>query len=883
MINKQTTLDLNGPILSIVTNPISVNVGCTSSGIATFVGIATASFPTQTPSNSASPTGSITYQWYLESYGLLTDGTINLFGDTTVVDNKYPPPPIIVAGSATTTLTLSNLYSSGVGTFGYITNPNLVTTNVYFTADYVPSAYGQAPITAGTARSTGNAINEPLTSQKAVLTINPNIVISDYPEIATVATGTNARFNITASTTDSDSSALSYQWYANGVRLVDGSNTVVVQSPNQTTTTTAPGFNGSGIYLDLTDLNGNIYATISTSEESGIFHYINIPGVGNIPENYGTQTVTLSGGRIYGPCSAPYGNLYIGNETPVGGTQTLVVEEGGDDWNDMILSISHGYFRRLTSAPTVTVPGTGPVNATDTVSGATSPNLVVSCDTVGIQTIQCKISHPTACNSPLYSNIIDLNVTNVRPIINIEKFEENGSSNATLSSLDLNSVGTISFDATNTLGLTSLYAAEEDIDVIVDLYGSKGLDVGRYVGGEGGKSTISFTMKKGEEYVITRIPQSTTPGPVFLYRKANLIAVVGAGGNAGTSGNGGAGGGVNVAGSSGDGRGAGGGAVLVASGTLPLNGIFGSTTSSSTTLLSGDSVASAPNGGRTISCPKGNYWRNKGYAACQNIGSVQFYRADGGVVSNTDKINRGFKAGYGIRSTAGAGLNNGGNGGGGATGGNGGTSGAGGGGGSGYSNGSVTIISTQLGGNNDNARVIIKSKFSDFYVDSFGRILILSAATPGKDPSTLTKTIDKVLPGTDTCIDDTRWQNFLNLASIGNYRLTITTNSTSQQFTSITKTTSSNLNKLLLSNRQGISRSLTDWKVFSSRSTEYILLAWDENSGFNGSGSDYSGILWDINNKEYGFYNQSSNPPFTNYARTTTCCWWILPPGVPDF
>jgi glycosyltransferase involved in cell wall biosynthesis len=69
MLNRQTTLDLNGPILSIATNPLSVSVGCTNSGIATFVGLATASFPTQTPSNSATPTGSVSYQWYLESYG----------------------------------------------------------------------------------------------------------------------------------------------------------------------------------------------------------------------------------------------------------------------------------------------------------------------------------------------------------------------------------------------------------------------------------------------------------------------------------------------------------------------------------------------------------------------------------------------------------------------------------------------------------------------------------------------------------------------------------------------------------------------------------------------------------------------------------------------
>ena len=856
MLNRQTTLDLNGPILSIVTNPVSVNVGCAVSGIATFVGLATASFPTQTPSNFATPTGSVSYQWYLESYGALTDGAIAGLGVT-------------VVGSATTTLTIS-----------YISNLNIISDSVYFTADYVPSAYGQAPITAGTARSTGNAINDPLNSERATLSINPNITISKYPEIATVAPETNARFNITASTTDSDASALSYQWYANGVSLVNGSNTVVVQSPNQTTTTTAPGFGGSGIYLDLTDLRGNIYATISTSEESGIFHYINIPGVGNIPENFGSQSVTLAGGRIYGPCSAPNGGLYIGNETPVGGTNVLVVEEGGDDWNDMILSINTGYFRRLTSAPTVTVPGTGPVNATDTVSGATSPNLVISCGTVGIQTVQCKISHPTACNSPLYSNIINLNVINARSIINIETLEENGSSNATLSSLDLNSVGTLNLDATNTLGLTSLYAAEQDVDVIMELYGSRGLDVGGYIGGEGGKSTISLTMKKGDEYVITRIPQSTASGGIFLYRKSKLVAAVGAGGNAGTLGNGGAGGGINVAGIIGEGRGAGAGGSLVALGALPSNGIFGSTASSSTTLLGGDSIASAPNGGRTISCAKGNYWRNQGYAACQDIGSVQFYRSDGGVVSNTDTISRGFKSGYSILTTSGAGTANGGNGGGGATGGNGGASGAGGGGGSGYGDGSVTIIQTQLGGNNGIARVVIKPKLGDFYVDSVGRILILSAVTPGKDPSTLTKTTSRVLPGTDTCIDDTRWQNFINLAGTGDYRLTATLDNST---TRIINATPNNIQRMKNANYITLKTSLTDWQLVPY---SYTLksLAWDETAIDPGFGADYSILSWGGTAYYYGYYGDSSNRFFssTSYSNTTAN-WWILPPGVPDF
>jgi hypothetical protein len=46
MIGKQTTLDLNGPILSFVQQPVGVSTS--DSGSATFVGIATAFFPSKT-------------------------------------------------------------------------------------------------------------------------------------------------------------------------------------------------------------------------------------------------------------------------------------------------------------------------------------------------------------------------------------------------------------------------------------------------------------------------------------------------------------------------------------------------------------------------------------------------------------------------------------------------------------------------------------------------------------------------------------------------------------------------------------------------------------------------------------------------------------------
>jgi hypothetical protein len=137
MISKQTSLDLNGPILSFIQQPQSV---VTENGTTvTFIGIATATFPNQNPPNPATNTGTLSYRWYSEEFGPLSDGPF--LGAT-------------LSGTASTTLTISNVVS-----------PNTSFTNFFLTVDYVPSAYSQpvgSAVTVGTARSTGNAINESL-------------------------------------------------------------------------------------------------------------------------------------------------------------------------------------------------------------------------------------------------------------------------------------------------------------------------------------------------------------------------------------------------------------------------------------------------------------------------------------------------------------------------------------------------------------------------------------------------------------------------------------------------------------------------------------------------------------------------------------------------
>ena len=235
-------------------------------------------------------------------------------------------------------------------------------------------------------------------------------------------------------------------------------------------------------------------------------------------------------------------------------------------------------------------------------------------------------------------------------------------------------------------------------------------------GGEGGYSRIRFTMEKNVEYVLTGL-NSSINAP-FLYRQATLIAVVGAGGDAGaTAGDGGAGGGISNAGSNGKGRQGGSGGASLASGTLGIDGIYGSkAVVGDIEVYPGDhhhtTDGGGVRGGVTIRCAKGVYYAQQGIGACALIGESQFRLPSGTIVTNTSSITRGFKDGYNIMQTAGSsagGDGTGGFGGNGATGGDGAVGKyGGGGGGSGYTDGSVEIITTQLGGSTDDAKCILR-------------------------------------------------------------------------------------------------------------------------------------------------------------------------------
>ena len=150
--NIPTELQINGPILSFVTDPSNVTVSTGQTVI--FTGLATATFPTQVPANDAVGMGTIAYRWYEVGVGALSD---------------ISAPTSAIVGSATTFLQLHNPTASDRGR------------QFYLGADYVPN-YPVPNVGFGTTTPiTPNAPNEPHFSESASLDIYPEIIVDTQP------------------------------------------------------------------------------------------------------------------------------------------------------------------------------------------------------------------------------------------------------------------------------------------------------------------------------------------------------------------------------------------------------------------------------------------------------------------------------------------------------------------------------------------------------------------------------------------------------------------------------------------------------------------------------------------------------------------------------
>ena len=366
-----------------------------------------------------------------------------------------------------------------------------------------------------------------------------------------------------------------------------------------------------------------------------------------------------------------------------------------------------------------------------TVAGSGTTELSISSTTIGVSTIQCKVTHSTANPSPVYSNVVEYDVTEARNILKYECFSENSTTLNSSASHDL-SDGALSFRADTSAATRSItiYPSETDSEVKITMGGSRGDSQSGRRRGYGGISVFKITLLKDTEYTIklgvpysaNLAPQGGNPGgggSAVLYRKANVIAVCGGGGGAGTLGRGGDGGGVGLAGEGGQGINGGGGGEQILTGAMGTDGSYAKENFFATNTTAVNFSSDNNEGGFMSKCTVGDYYAEQGFAPCQDLGNVQARTYDGDIISGSASIDRGYKAGFGYRENGGNGVNeNSGGGGAGARGGDGPTLGGngGGGGGSGYSNGEVTLLTsttlstgTRVGGNDDTAFIVIES------------------------------------------------------------------------------------------------------------------------------------------------------------------------------
>lgn len=445
LFNKriQTDKDVSPPILSFSSIVQDTTIDYDGSGTLNSTAQAI------NPSTGTSASGTINYQWY-------KDGA-----------------PISGANSAT--LTLTNQRTAA---------------NYYCIASFTRSG------------TSAPAINSPITSRTARTTIRNNIVISRQPQSVNVITNKSATFSCSAYPNpksmagfdptlyggtgfgDADYNAAISQGFSNAdiryyleqvwtgrigpnmISRLNDSNFGTEQSRNlfydwyvdgvltRTTqgnpTSQVPGFNGTGIYLDMSNypLGSRVSVEFSVTQNSGIYHRIRIPDLatinggvnsrflkdGYIEENlpntstpWGNHYLLLEGGRIYGPITSnTLGNgfLAVASEISQGGDQTLLLNDNGpgpvSNIDDMIIRINKGFFKTYVN------PADGGITTT-TVNGVTFSinqpprtkhfsTLTLSSSTAKSSSVYCKIRQENISGDlkppPINSSTSTLTVSN---------------------------------------------------------------------------------------------------------------------------------------------------------------------------------------------------------------------------------------------------------------------------------------------------------------------------------------------------------------------------------------------------------------------------------------------------------------------------------------
>jgi len=155
-------------------------------GVATFIGVSTATLGTPNAPGVSTSQGSFIYQWYSADGTKLTDG-------------------VNISGSGTTTLTVSNITSPDDDGKSF----------------YLESAFSSGTYDTTTGRGVGNALNGPLKTSTAALKVLPTVIVTSEPAAVTVGTGEVATFTSSATTSDPDQGALAFQWTVDGENVTD--------------------------------------------------------------------------------------------------------------------------------------------------------------------------------------------------------------------------------------------------------------------------------------------------------------------------------------------------------------------------------------------------------------------------------------------------------------------------------------------------------------------------------------------------------------------------------------------------------------------------------------------------------------------------------------
>ena len=528
----------------------------------------------------------------------------------------------------------------------------------------------------------------------------PDLVSSSFVGISTfIGTSSVTLGTPNAPGATATSGNFIYQWYepdATTPKLSDGTNITGTATTSLTLSNlSSPTDNGRSFYLD----------------------------VGYASGTYSTTTYRGVGNAINGPLQTTSATLTVIPEITIT-TQPVGVQIGQGEITTFTAAASSSdtSYGDLTYYWTEDIgDGNGPQPIEDEgrrdaitgkyASGVTTPTLEIKRTTVGVSTIQFN-AYQDAEGYRINSKSVGVAFTGVLPrsMIQVVGYRIDGQNSWSSREENIGEDGAFTLDSSTfgtNYGVIQFHSPEENYDLRMTISASKGADNGSYSGGGGGKSVIDFRLLKNIEYTLIGISNNSS---IFLYRGAQLMAVVGQGGDAGLTANGGGGGGINMAGESGDGKDGGTAGLRVSPGNFNLTGQWGSvfSTNPNFTRYPGDVIAEVPNGGRTISCSRGTYWVNQGIGACEDNSAspIRFVYPDGSTNSASPEIIRGFKPGYTVTETSGLSISNGGNGGNGATGGQGGVAGSGGGGGSGYSDDTFDLKSSELGGNTSTSSTV---------------------------------------------------------------------------------------------------------------------------------------------------------------------------------